>query len=73
MFANLSGYLSGLLYGYPGIRLSLDEPETWADRPVALPQGWKGIHVERVWAHGSPRRLEALAGADRATLTPVDD
>src|SRR4029077_17798381 len=46
MFANLSGYLTGLLYGYPGIRLSLDEPETWGHRPVVLPEGWKGIHVD---------------------------
>lgn len=72
MFANLSGFLTGLLFGFPGIRLSLDEPDTWAERPVALPDGWKGIHVERIWTRGSPRQLNARSGADRTTLTPVE-
>jgi trehalose/maltose hydrolase-like predicted phosphorylase len=72
MFANLGGYLTGLLYGFTGIQLSTAEPATWAERAVALPAGWAGIHVERVWVKGRPWRLDALAGDDRATLSPLD-
>jgi trehalose/maltose hydrolase-like predicted phosphorylase len=72
MFANLGGYLTGLLYGFTGIRLSMTEPATWAERPVAMPDGWKGIHIDRVWIRGEPWRLEALAGAKRAALVPMN-
>jgi hypothetical protein len=72
MFANLGGYMTGLLYGLTGIRMSLAKPEAWCERPVVLPQGWKGIHVERVWIHGRPWRLDAEAGADRASLVALD-
>ena len=68
MFANLGGYLTGLLFGFTGIRLSMAEPDTWAEGSVTMPEGWRGIHVERVWIGGRPWRLEAMAGADRATL-----
>ena len=72
MFANLGGYLTGLLYGFTGSGCPLAEPSSWADEPVALPEGWKGIHVERVWIRGRPWRLDAVAGAERATLVPLD-
>jgi trehalose/maltose hydrolase-like predicted phosphorylase len=72
MFANLGGYLTGLLYGYTGIRPSTGDPGTWAERPVVLPDGWTGIHVDRVWIKGRPWRLDARAGAERATLSPLD-
>jgi trehalose/maltose hydrolase-like predicted phosphorylase len=68
MFANIGGYLTTLLYGYPGIRLGAGPPETWAERPVLLPAGWKGIHVERIWAHGEGRSLTAVAGAPSAII-----
>ena len=55
MFANIGGYLTTLLYGYPGLRLGPGEPETWAERPVVLPAGWKAIHVERLWVRGEGR------------------
>ena len=72
MFANLSGYLTGLLYGFTGIRMSLDEPETWPERPVTLPEGWKGIHVERIWVRGAARQLDAVGGTDHAALTAAE-
>jgi trehalose/maltose hydrolase-like predicted phosphorylase len=72
MFANLGGYLTGLLYGFTGIRSSMAEPGAWAERPVVLPDGWKGIHVDRVWIKGRPWRLDALAGSERTTLLPHD-
>ena len=63
MFANLSGYLTGLLYGFPGIRPNHGAPSTWSDRPVTLPAGWRGIEVERVWVRGAPHRLSARSGS----------
>ena len=68
MFANIGGYLTTLLYGYPGLRLGPGKTETWAERPVVLPAGWKSIQVERVWAHGEGRSLTAVAGAPGAIL-----
>jgi hypothetical protein len=68
MFANIGGYLTTLLYGYPGLRLGGGEPETWPEREVVLPAGWRGIHVERLWMHGEERSLTAVAGAPRAIL-----
>jgi trehalose/maltose hydrolase-like predicted phosphorylase len=67
-FANIGGFLMGLLYGLPGIRLSSDPPETWPSRPVVLPAGWRSIEVERVWIHGEPAGLAARHGAKRAEL-----
>ena len=70
MFANLGGYLTGLLYGFTGIQPSTAEPDSWAERPVVLPDGWKGIHVDRVWIRSRPWGLDAAAGAERALLIP---
>jgi hypothetical protein len=72
MFANLGGYVTGLLYGFTGIRTSMGDPAAWAERPVVMPAGWKGIHVERVWMRGRPWRLDAAKGADRTELVALD-
>ncbi|HYH93871.1 MAG TPA: hypothetical protein VD763_11975 [Candidatus Saccharimonadales bacterium] len=71
MFANTGGFLTTLLYGYPGLRLGSGPPESWAARPVVLPPGWRGIHVERLWMHGEPRSLTAEAGASSAVIDGV--
>jgi hypothetical protein len=68
MFANLGGFLTTLIYGYPGLRLGPGAPETWAEAPVVLPPDWKAIHIERIWAHGSERSLTAVAGAPSAII-----
>jgi hypothetical protein len=68
MFANLSGYLTGLLYGFTGLRPSPGEPQSWAARPPALPRGWRGIAVERVWVRGQAYSLDARPGMARAAL-----
>ncbi|MBA2382204.1 MAG: glycoside hydrolase family 65 protein [Chloroflexi bacterium] len=68
MFANLSGYLTGLLYGFTGLRPSSGEPETWPARPPTMPEGWRGIEVERVWVRGRPYSLVARSGTPNASL-----
>ncbi len=72
MFANLSGFLTGLLYGFTGLHPSPRAPETWPSRPPALPQGWRAIEVERVWLRGRAWSLEARSGADRAIVAASD-
>jgi protein-glucosylgalactosylhydroxylysine glucosidase len=71
MFANLSGFLTSMLFGFTGVQLGSGEPGTWAEHPVRLPAGWRAIRVERVWACGLPHLLEARAAATRATLVPA--
>jgi hypothetical protein len=68
MFANLSGYLTGVLFGMTGIKLGYGPPEEWAVRPAAMPRGWKGIRVEQLSIRGEPWTLEAVAGK-RARLS----
>jgi trehalose/maltose hydrolase-like predicted phosphorylase len=69
MFANLSGYLTGLLFGMTGLKLGYLPPDAWPVRPASLPSGWKAIRVERLWIRGEPWALEAQDGAP-ATLRP---
>jgi hypothetical protein len=68
MFANIGGFLTTLFYGYPGIRLGPGEPETWCERPVVMPADWRGLHVERIYAHGDEYTLTARAGAPAAVI-----
>ena len=70
-FANLGGFLMGLLIGFPGLEVSDGDPAGWARRPVVLPRGWKSIAVERLWLHGRPWRLEAHHGDLAAKLEPA--
>jgi trehalose/maltose hydrolase-like predicted phosphorylase len=70
-FANLGGFLLGLLTGFPGLRPGTDEPEHWAKRPIVLPDGWTAIEVDRLWIRGQPYKLIARQGERRAKLTPL--
>ncbi|HJP89948.1 MAG TPA: hypothetical protein VJ850_13005 [Candidatus Limnocylindrales bacterium] len=67
-FANLSGFLMGLLYGMPGLRLGSGDPSTWPSRRVVLPAGWRSIEVEQLWMHEEPVQLVARHGANRAEV-----
>jgi protein-glucosylgalactosylhydroxylysine glucosidase len=71
MFANLSGYLTSVLYGFTGIQLGHGDPGTWSEHPVAMPEGWRGIHVERIWVRGGPASLDARSSATSATIVPA--
>jgi hypothetical protein len=67
-FANLGGFLMGLIYGLPAIRIGPDEPSTWPSRPVVLPEGWRSIEIERAWVRSRPARIVAEHGAERALI-----
>ena len=68
MFANLSGFLTGVLYGFTGIQLGPGGPETWSRHAVRMPAGWRSLRVERIWVRGEPHTLEAQAGAEGARI-----
>ena len=65
-FANMGGFLSGLLFGLPAIRVGPEEPTDWPRRSVILPAAWKSIVVERAWIRGKPARIVARHGAGRS-------
>ena len=72
MFANLSGYLTGLLYGFTGLQLGQDEPGAWSRHPVRMPSGWRAIRIGRLWIRGRPWALEARAGDSSCLLSSLD-
>ena len=67
--ANLAGFLLSCFYGLTGMQLTFGDPRQWCERPVVLPQGWEAIEVERIWVRGTPTRLTARHGDERAALT----
>jgi hypothetical protein len=69
--ANIGGFITGLLFGFTGLKPGPGEPATWLERPVVLPAGWTGITVERLWVRGEAMRLSARQGMERAELTPL--
>jgi trehalose/maltose hydrolase-like predicted phosphorylase len=70
-FANMGGFLTGLMFGLPGLKVSDADPDQWPSRPVVLPQGWEAIECDRLWVRGRPFRLTARQGADRADFGPA--
>jgi hypothetical protein len=66
--ANIGGFLTGLLLGFPGIRPSSADPQYWPERPVVLPEGWDAIEIDSLWVRGRRMSLTARSGADRAIL-----
>jgi len=62
-FANIGGFLTGLLYGFAGLQPDPGPPSAWNNRPAVLPAGWQAIEVERLWIGGRPASLRAPTGA----------
>ncbi len=71
-FANMGGFLTGLMFGFPGLDVSPARPEDWPSRAVVLPEGWTAIECDRLWVHGEAWRLSARQGADRAEFRLAD-
>jgi Glycosyl hydrolase family 65 central catalytic domain len=69
--ANIGGFLTACLYGLTGLHIRGPDPSKWPRHVAAMPDGWDGIEVERVWIQGRPVRLQARHG-DRARLDPLD-
>ena len=69
MFANLSGYLTALLYGFTGIQPGPGEADTWAAHQVGLPEGWQAIQVD-VSGSEERRTLSKLAPGSFAPPSP---
>ena len=70
-FANIGGFLTGLLFGFTGLEPGPEEdPQSWARRPVNLPVGWTAIEIDRLWIRGRAMRLTARQG-EFAQLKPV--
>ena len=67
-FANLGGFLMGLILGFPGLMVDEGEVAGWPRRTVVLPAGWDAIEIERIWVHGREAKLVARQGASSATL-----
>jgi protein-glucosylgalactosylhydroxylysine glucosidase len=67
-FANLAGFLMGLLLGFTGLRPGPGEPASWSQREIVLPKGWTAIEIDQLWIHRRPFRLVARHGK-RAVLT----
>jgi trehalose/maltose hydrolase-like predicted phosphorylase len=66
-FANMGGFLMGLLFGFTGIQPSAASIKDWSVRKAVLPDGWEAIEVDRVWVRGKPMALSAVQG-EFATL-----
>jgi len=69
-FANIGGFLTGLMFGFTGLEPGPDAPAAWARRAVNLPAGWSAIVIERLWIRGQPMRLVARQG-ETAALEPL--
>jgi hypothetical protein len=70
-FANMGGFLSSLILGFPRLEPGSQPPQAWACAPTVLPAGWEAIEVDRVFIHGRPMKLVARHGAT-ATLTELE-
>lgn len=70
---NPGAMITALLYGLPGLKWGPGDPDQWAHWKPAMPQGWEGIHCERIWARGKPMSLTARQGDEKATLQALDE
>jgi trehalose/maltose hydrolase-like predicted phosphorylase len=67
-FANNAGFLTGLLFGLPGLKVSSAPPSEWPQRDIVLPQGWDAVRCERLCIRGETWSLSAPHGERRADL-----
>ena len=67
-FANMGGFLTGLILGFPRIQPGPGDPADWCAGPIVLPAGWEAIEIDRLWIRGEAWKLTAKQGAERATL-----
>ncbi len=68
LVANVGGFLTGCLYGLPGLVTSAGGPHSWGQRPVVMPALWDAVEVDRIWVRGRPAGLVARHGEPRARI-----
>ena len=56
-FANLGGFLLGLIAGFQKFSLDRPDPQEWFKGQVVLPAGWRSIEIDRLRIRGKPWRL----------------
>ena len=66
---NPAGFLMSLMFGLTGLQLDHGDPREWGKFPIVMPEGWTGIEIERLWARGTPARLVANHGDERAKIS----
>lgn len=70
--ANIGGFLTSLLFGFPALKATAEPLSAWPQRPVVLPEGWTAIECDRLWLRGGEARLVARHG-EMARLTGAVD
>jgi hypothetical protein len=70
-FANMGGFLAGLVLGLPRLEPDAGPAQAWPSERVVLPAGWRAIEIDRLWVRGKPMRLTARHG-EVAHLEPVE-
>jgi hypothetical protein len=70
-FANLGGFLLGLILGFSRLEPGPEDPQEWCKGAVVLPSGWRSIEIDRLWIRGKPWRLIAKHGEAGARLERV--
>jgi hypothetical protein len=70
VFANIGGFLTGLILGFTGLRQGPDTPDGWAERTIMLPAGWTAIEIDLLWISRRPMRLVTRQG-ETAVLEPL--
>jgi len=63
---NYGGLLQTAMLGFTGLRINGGD---WRKYPVALPEGWTRIEIDRIWVRGQPKRLIA---EDNSLATLLD-
>lgn len=69
-FANIGGFITGLLLGLPALKVDGGDPRRWPARTVTLPAGWTAIRCDRLLIRGQVWRLEARQGR-QAVVQPA--
>lgn len=60
--ANIGGFLTSLLFGFPGLKPGAGPLSSWPQRRVVLPEGWSAIECDQLWLRGKAVRLVARQG-----------
>jgi len=66
--ANLGGFLMACALGLTGLEIRGCDPRSWPVRAPAMPSGWDGVEIERIFVGGRDANLVARQGEERARI-----